>query len=298
MDTFRPWRRVAFVLMTLVLAGAPLRGQGQQFSENSSTATEGLESRGTGEPKKLSFPAPSQERNYSSPPDPGDDLELTWKKVPRKFLADEKYMWLFPTQLAKGRHWLPTAIIVGGTGVFIKEDPPLMRKVRGTDIFDGFNHLKSTVSGGIITAVPAGFYAISLLRKDSYGQSTCLLAGEAVANDFVLMSAMKISTRRIRPAAFPPNSSYNDSFFRAGYNPVWGKGSSFPSGHAMMAFSVATVFSQRYKQHKWVPYVAYAVATALSFSRVTTGAHFASDTFIGAAMGFAIARYDVLRRPE
>jgi membrane-associated phospholipid phosphatase len=286
------------VFVTLVLAGAPLRCQAQRVSENSAIASEGLETPGTGRLEPLSFPSPSQNQRYSSSPDPGDDLELTWKKVPRKFLADEKQMWLFPTQLAKGRHWVPTAIIVGGTAVFIKEDPPLMRKVRGTDIFDSFNNLKSTVSGGIIAAVPAGFYAIGLLRKDSYGQSTSLLAGEAVANDFVLMSAMKITTRRTRPAAFPPNSSYNDSFFTAGINPVWGKGSSFPSGHAMMAFSIATVFSQRYKQHKWVPYVAYAVATALSFSRVTTGAHFASDTFIGAAMGFAIAKYDVLRRPE
>jgi hypothetical protein len=41
--------------------------------------------------------------------------------------------------------------------------------------------------------------------------------------------------------------------------------------------------------------VAYTLATAISFSRVTTGAHFPSDVFIGAATGFAIARFDVLR---
>jgi membrane-associated phospholipid phosphatase len=63
----------------------------------------------------------------------------------------------------------------------------------------------------------------------------------------------------------------------------------------MMAFSVAGVFAQRYKRHKWVPYVAYSLATAISFSRVTTGAHFASDTFVGAALGFSISHFDVLR---
>ena len=51
---------------------------------------------------------------------------------------------------------------------------------------------------------------------------------------------------------------------------------------------------RRYKQ-QGVPYVAYALATAISFSRVTNGAHFPSDVFIGAATGFAIARFDVLR---
>jgi membrane-associated phospholipid phosphatase len=63
----------------------------------------------------------------------------------------------------------------------------------------------------------------------------------------------------------------------------------------MMAFSVAEVFAQRYRHHKWVPYVAYTLATAISFSRVTTGAHFSSDVFIGAATGFAISHFDVMR---
>jgi PAP2 superfamily len=295
MDIYRGWRRLALVFLALLTAGTALPGRAQELSRNSDRSN-GLAATSAEPGPSLNFPLPQKEPRYSGSIDPGDDLELTWKKAPRKFLADQKEMWLFPTQLARGRHWLPTAIIVGGTAVFIKKDPPLERKIRGTDIFDGYNSvLKGAVSGGIITAVPAGFYVISLLRKDSYGQSTSLLAGEAVANDFVLMATMKVASRRTRPAVFPPESRYNDSFFTAGYNPVWGHGSSFPSGHAMMAFSVATVFSRRYKEHKWIPFVAYTVATALSFSRVTTGAHFSSDTFIGAAMGYIIARYDVLR---
>jgi PAP2 superfamily len=43
----------------------------------------------------------------------------------------------------------------------------------------------------------------------------------------------------------------------------------------------------------WLP--AHTLATAISFSRVTTGAHFPSDVFFGAAAGFAISRFDVLR---
>jgi hypothetical protein len=227
-------------------------------------------------------------------PDPAD-LEVSWRKMPARFLHDEKEMWLFPVQLGKGKHWMPTAIVVGGTAAFIAADPPLMRKVRQTDIFHDYNHvLKSSVSGGLIAVVPLGFYAVSLIRHDSYGQGTALLAGEAVANDTILMIALKAVTRRARPSEFPPNGKYNDTFF-ATHNSLLGKGSSFPSGHAMMAFSVATVFAQRYKQHKWVPYVAYTLATAISFSRVTNGSHFPSDVFIGAATGFAIARFDVLR---
>jgi membrane-associated phospholipid phosphatase len=223
------------------------------------------------------------------------DLEVSWRKMPARFLHDQKDMWLFPTKLGNGKAWIPTAIIVGGTAAFIKEDPPLERNIRTTDIFEEYNKvLKSSISGGLITVIPVGFYAISLLRHDSYGQGTALLAGEAVANDAILMIVLKAITRRARPSEFPPNGAYNDTFF-ATHNSVLGKGSSFPSGHAMMAFSVADVFARRYKHHKWVPYVAYTLATAISFSRVTTGSHFPSDTFIGAAMGFSISHFDVLR---
>jgi membrane-associated phospholipid phosphatase len=227
-------------------------------------------------------------------PDPAD-LEVSWRKMPARFLHDQKGMWLFPTKVAKDKNWLATAIVVGGTAVFIKEDPPLERKVRQTDLFSEYNKvLKSSVSGGLIAIIPVGFYAVSLVRHDSYGQGTALLAGEAVANDAILMVVMKAITRRARPSEFPPNGQYNDTFF-ATHNSFLGKGSSFPSGHAMMAFSVADVFAQRYRRHKWVPYVAYTLATAISFSRVTTGAHFPSDVFFGAAAGFAISHFDVLR---
>jgi len=239
-------------------------------------------------------PSPGSSTSSQKPIDPAD-LEVSWRKMPMRFLRDQKDMWLFPVKVAQGKHWLPTAIVFGGTAAFIKEDPPLERKVRQTDIFTGYNKvLKSSVSGGLIAIVPLGFYAISLVRRDSYGQGTGLLVGEAVLDDTILMVTMKAITRRARPSEFPPNGAYNDTFF-ATHNSFLGKGSSFPSGHAMMAFSVADVFAQRYRHHKWVPYVAYTLATAVSFSRITTGAHFPSDVFIGAATGFAIARFDVLR---
>ena len=62
----------------------------------------------------------------------------------------------------------------------------------------------------------------------------------------------------------------------------------------MMSFSIATIFARRYREHRWVPYVAYGVAAAISFSRISTGAHFPSDVLFGAATGFAIARFSVL----
>jgi len=267
--------------LVALLACSPVASHAQEVSSE------------TGQPQSSASSATSTSRT-NAVPDPAD-LEVSWRKMPARFLHDQKDMWLFPTKLGKAENWIPTAIIIGGTAAFIKEDPPLERKVRQTDLFSDYNKvMKSSISGGLITVVPVGFYVLSLIRHDSYGQGTGLLAGEAVLNDTVLMVVMKAITRRARPSEFPPNGAYNDTFF-ATHNSFLGKGSAFPSGHAMMAVSVATVFAERYKRHKWVPYLAYTLATAISFSRISTGSHFPSDVFIGAATGFAIAKFDVLR---
>ena len=59
---------------------------------------------------------------------------------------------------------------------------------------------------------------------------------------------------------------------------------------------MATVIARRYgKQHRWVPYVSYGLATLVGLSRVTTLAHFPSDVFLGGALGYSVSRFAVLR---
>jgi membrane-associated phospholipid phosphatase len=53
--------------------------------------------------------------------------------------------------------------------------------------------------------------------------------------------------------------------------------------------------AKRYGQHKWVPWVSYGLAGLISFSRVPDMAHFPSDVFLGAALGYTITRFDVFR---
>jgi membrane-associated phospholipid phosphatase len=232
----------------------------------------------------------------ASPPTTGAPREATWRALPGNFVQDQKDLWLFPVKLAKGHYWLPSALVVGGTAALIATDPQTMPHFRNTTAFHGFNRVfTSTVSGGLIAVIPVSFYAASLIRKNPYDQGTGLLIGESIVDDTVLMVVMKSITQRLRPTDVAPTGSYADTFFQSNRSPI-GKGTSFPSGHALMSFSVATVFARRYKQHRWIPYVAYGLASVLSFSRVTTGAHFPSDVFIGAALGFAIARYDVVRQ--
>ena len=222
------------------------------------------------------------------------DREVTWGSLPGDFLRDQKAIWLFPGQLAKGRHWIPTLAIVGVTAGLIVADPhamPYFQSHAGNldDINDTFD---STITTAEVIALPASLMAAGYLRHDPYQVGTALLAGEAYADTAVVDLAIKAVTRRKRPSDVAASASFNDTFFAGGKSPF--KGSSFPSGHAAGAFAVATVVATRYRTHRWVPWAVYGFATAISFSRVTTLAHFPSDVFLGAALGYTITRYQVL----
>ena len=222
------------------------------------------------------------------------DREVSWRSLPKDFLHDQKNIWLFPTQWAKGRYLLPTFAIAGGTAGLIIADPHVMPYFRThsrnlDDVNDVFD---SPITTAEVIAVPASLLVAGYVRHDTYQVSTALLAGEAYADSAVVDLAMKAVTRRERPSDVPPGAPFTDTFFSGGKSPF--KGSSFPSGHAAGVFSVATVVATRYRNHRWVPFLSYAFATAISFSRVTTLSHFPSDVFLGAALGYTITRYQVL----
>jgi hypothetical protein len=223
------------------------------------------------------------------------DQPVTWKNLPVRVLGDQKIIWLFPVHLAQGQHWLPALGTVGVTGGLMAADSHIMVHLRNTTAFEEFDEIFSGTNTGALTAlIPATFYVYGLIHKSSYAQQTGLLAGEAYLDSAIPEVAMKLVSRRLRPSAVPPMNDFSDTFFQSKVS-LFGKGSSFPSGHAAGIFAVATVVSERYRKHKWVPWVMYGLAGAISFSRVPTFAHFPSDVFIGAVLGYTITRFDVLR---
>jgi membrane-associated phospholipid phosphatase len=205
-------------------------------------------------------------------------------------------MWLFPRQLAHGRHWLPTAAVVGVTAGLLSLDAHDVAYFRRTSSFSGFNRgFSGPITAAEIALVPAVLYAFGLVHKDSYAQQTALLSGQAVVDSGILAIVMKDVSRRLRPSDIAPGGDFSDTFFRSPKT-IIGAGSAFPSGHTILAFSVATVIARRYgRNHHWVPWVAYAMAGTIGFSRITLQSHFPSDVFLGAALGYSVARFDVLR---
>lgn len=266
------WRTLAAsLLFSLLAAAAPA------FSQESADSA--------------SPPLPTQQTLPSSIS--VSDRIVSLRTLPGNLLADQKDIWFFPGQLAKAKHWLPTVAILGVTSALVASDPHTAPSFRTTNSFSGFNRVFSGVNtGAFIAAVPASIYAVGLVKRDSYAQSTALLAAEAFADGFVLDVAFKGITGRKQPLQYAGNDPYTDSFFSGTHNPFHSGG--FYSVHAMSATSVAAVIAHRYRNHRWVPWVAYGLAGAISFSRITDSNHFPSDVFFGGAVGFVIARYAVL----
>ena len=229
-----------------------------------------------------------------------EERPINWKSIAPDVYHDQRTIWTFPAKLARGEHWVPTlgiALTLGALVALDSHDTPYFRK---TSAFSGFNRGMSGTNAAIGTAlVPASFYALGLVRKDSYATHTSLLAGESVVDAGILAYVLQNATGRLRPISIPTGGNYSDTWFKT-YQPPLRADGSFPSAHSIAAFSVATIFARRYRDHRWVPWVAYGAATLVGFSRVTLQAHFPSDVFAGAAFGYVISRYIVLpgREPE
>lgn len=245
-------------------------------------------------PNEMLPDAPVPADSLSSPHP--ETREVNWRTLPRAFFHDQKDIWLtYPKGMAQGRHWVPTLAIAGGTAALIYADPHIARYFRNhernvdkvNDVFDPM------ITTGEIIALPASLMAFGYARHDSYQVDTALMSALAYGDSAIVDLATKAITRRQRPSDVQAKGTFTDTFFNGNKSPL--KGSSFPSGHSAGAFSVATVVANRYGNHKWVPWAVYSMATVISLSRISTNAHFSSDVFLGAAIGYTTAKYQVLR---
>ena len=263
------------VILAVLLLGAARLGCSQSGAQILAPATPASD-----------VPPPSQK---------AEEQPVSWKQIAPNILHDQKTIWTFPFHAAKGEHWKPTLVLAGAVVGMVALDPvdtPYFRRTTGSNQFNkAFSSSNTTLA---TAAIPLSFYALSLIRKDKYGQHTVLLAAEAAADSVILATVMKDVDGRLRPRAFPSNGDFDDSWFRAHGTLIGGRGC-FPSGHTIAAFSVATVFADRYRNHRWVPWVAYGAAGLIGFSRVSLSEHFPSDVFAGAALAYLISHYVVPR---
>lgn len=140
-----------------------------------------------------------------------------------------------------------------------------------------------------------GIGSIGFIFKNHRLSNATLLATQSYLTSGVWVSVFKFITGRERPSYYDPhtnesNGAWHGPFFQFkkttnGTKPDGAQFSSFPSGHAAAAFSIATVYAEMYKDKPWVPVLAYAGASLISLSRITETRHWASDVLVSTALG-------------
>lgn len=125
--------------------------------------------------------------------------------------------------------------------------------------------------------------AFAFLAGKKKLQKTVIIWGGSLVINSTITDQLKKSFQRHRPNT---GDAYNVFDWKNG--PKIHK--SFPSAHTSNAFTTAAVFATVYKENKWVPPVAYGLATLVGLSRIYDNAHWSSDVLTGAAVGFLSAK--------
>jgi membrane-associated phospholipid phosphatase len=230
------------------------------------------------QPEATSSPASaqtSQDESTRGYLPPGEDAENRLvSPFAKHLLHDQKDFWTKPFHL----RWSDAKIIApfaAFTGLLLANDAAISRQVPASEV----NRSKTFSDYGAYSLIGAagGAYLMGLFTKNEHLRETGFLAGEAALNSTAVSYLLKEITQRSRPY----QGNGNGNFFSGG--------SSFPSEHSAIAWSIASVFAHEYPG-PLTQTAAYGLASAITVARVTGKQHFASDAVVGAALGWYFAR--------
>lgn len=217
---------------------------------------------------------------------PGDTESAgpLFHKLAGNFVLDQKEIWTSPFHMNRhnAKWWL---LFAGATGGLIASDHWINNRIEHNSLQTGVGSNISQI-GEVYTLVPAavGLYAYGVWKHDPKPREVGVLGAQALLDSVVVVEVLKEAFGRSRPD--DPHVNERSEWFSGG--------SSFPSGHAIMSWTLASVIAHEY-QHtpgaKWVPWVAYGIAGTVSVSRWLAEKHYASDIVAGGSMGWFIGRY-------
>ncbi|MCX5792143.1 MAG: phosphatase PAP2 family protein [Elusimicrobia bacterium] len=196
---------------------------------------------------------------------------------------------LFLNQPGKWKRssWLTLGVIGAGTVGVAQYDTAIKKSARiHAANADSFPVLVGGQWGGFFVTPILGLGLLTHGWTAGNG-ATKKLGFEIIQSAFyaeVVSTVIKTAAGRARPGTGRNSRTYKPfTFFKSSYN-------SFPGGHVDAAFSLATVLSRSTDSPvlKVLPYIPAGLTAA---SRVYENAHWASDCFFGAAIGYFTASW-------
>jgi membrane-associated phospholipid phosphatase len=135
----------------------------------------------------------------------------------------------------------------------------------------------------------SGFLGYGLVFKDNkafeagkIGMESFILTG-ITAQIFKHLCGRERPSTATRPGGFWHGPTFRLRKFSGGESIA--SFDAFPSGHTITAFSAATTISDFYTE-PWVSYTCYSAAGIVAITRVMERAHWMSDCFVGAFIGY------------
>ncbi len=190
----------------------------------------------------------------------------------KNFWFDQQQVWTSPSKLRPSDStWLFP--ILGITAGLIQTDGSfnthLSQNTKTTGRYNTFSNIGvAALAGGA-----GGMYLLSLHSHNDKWHETGFLSAEAALNSVIFVEVAKYVASRDRPM----QGNMRGEFFQAG-------GSSLPSLHSTVAWSVAGVIAHEYPG-PLTKVLVYSLAAAVSYSRVHAQQHFPSDVFVGQIAG-------------
>ncbi len=148
----------------------------------------------------------------------------------------------------------------------------------GPNLRKASNYISAVGAGYTLGGLTLGTLLYGHAKNDSetmkMGRNGMLALAGAWTDNYVL----KFALGRERPS----NADGEGSFWKAK--------NSFPSGHALTTFAVASAMAHTQGCPKWVKITSYGVAAAVSFARWGAHRHYPSDILAGATLGYFMGR--------
>ena len=202
-----------------------------------------------------------------------------------RFVRDVKYIIMWPERLDSS-YLLPiigVGTLIGGLMAVDQDVRKYTRNHYNQKTNDFLSKYIDPLGDGRYGAAICGvFYLGGRIFNNDRAKETGMMGVESMIIAGALSSLGKFLIGRNRP------NKDKGAFSYTGVNSKSYK-SSLPSGHATMAFSLASVIAEQYENIA-VDVLAYGLASAVGFQRVYDDKHWLSDVAAGAVLGILVGK--------